>query len=171
MPGEWIVAVFPSRAALTTALNELKHTKFVQIRRAAIVAKAETGEVVVVDDNIGADEGGIAGGTLGLAMAALGMVQMGALAIPGVGVMIVVTGAVVGALVGNVTARVGVSLLGMGDRQHETRFKKLADRLRAGHPALVMEVRDAHRASLLLTDALAKHGLEMIEPITEPATV
>lgn len=92
MRGEWVVGLFPSRTALTDALDSLKSLKSVRVRRAAIVAKAESGEIVVVDDKIGADEGGIAGGTLAMAIAALGMVQLGALSLPSVGVIVVVGG-------------------------------------------------------------------------------
>ena len=112
MATEMIVAIFPSRALLTKALDHLNETKPLEIEHAAIVAKANTGELVVIDDDIGADEGGIAGGTLGAAMAALGMVQFGALAIPGVGAFIALgAGALVGALVGQLTGRAAANLI------------------------------------------------------------
>jgi len=161
MRGEWVVAVFPSREALTEALDSLKALKAIRIRSAAIVAKAESGEIVVVDDKIGADEGGIAGGTLALAIAALGMVQLGALSIPGVGVIIVAGGALVGALVGNLTARIGASLLGMNDAPGETYFN-IADQLRAGHPALVLALRDSSGEMPVVREALQRHGGEIV---------
>ncbi len=161
MRGEWVVAVFPSREALTEALDSLKALKAVRIRSAAIVAKAEGGEVVVVDDKIGPDEGGIAGGTLAMAIAALGMVQLGALSIPGVGMIVVAGGALVGAIVGSLTARLGASLLGMNESPGEA-YYNIADQLRAGNPALVLALRDSSGELPLVREALQQHGGEIV---------
>lgn len=162
MSGNWIVAVFPSRAALTSALDHLSKQKTIRIRRAAIVAKAESGEVVVLDDDIGANEGGIAGGTLGLGITALGMVQLGALAVPGVGVIIVAAGALVGALVGNLTGRVGASLLSMNDKS-AAQYKAFAAGLRAGHPALVLDVKDMRAVYPELKETLTHFRADVLE--------
>jgi hypothetical protein len=161
MTGNWIVAVFPSRAALTSALDHVSRMKDIHIRRAAIVARAESGEVTILGDDIGADEGGIAGGTLALGMTAFGMVQLGALALPGVGPIIVVTGALVGALVGNLTGRIGAALLTKGDK-YNSEYAALAAELRAGHPALVLDVRDAGTIYPVLRDVLAHHRAEVL---------
>jgi len=80
MATELLVAVFPSRSVLTKALDHLMSVRDLTIKRAAIVAKATTGETIVIGDDISADEAGIAGGTLGAAMTALGLAQLGALA-------------------------------------------------------------------------------------------
>lgn len=143
MDGDLILAVFPSRAVLTEALDTLMERVDTrdEIVHAAIVAKAESGEVIIVDDDIGADEGGIAGGTLGAAMAVLGMVQLGALAIPGIGAVIAIgAGAVVGAVIGRFTGRFAASLIDNNVRNAD--IEGLADNLREGQPALVLEVRD-----------------------------
>ncbi len=162
MSGEWIVAVFPSRAALTSALDHISKMKHIRLRRAAIIAKAESGEVTVLGDDIGANEGGIAGGTLGLGMTALGMVQLGALAVPGVGVIIVVTGALVGALVGNLTGRIGAVLLAKNEK-YSAQYAVLAAELRAGRPALVLEVRGAQAVIPELTETLIHFRAEVLE--------
>ena len=79
MDSEAIVAVFPSRVILTKALDRVMELDYLTVRHAAIIAKARDGEVVILDDDISPDEGSIAGGTLGAAMTAFGLVQMGAL--------------------------------------------------------------------------------------------
>ncbi|MDX2162962.1 MAG: hypothetical protein SF162_16725 [bacterium] len=170
MSNEWIVAVFPSRAALTTALDQLKQWKQSPIRRAAIVAKAESGEIVVVGDDIGVDEGGIAGGTLGLGIGALGMVQLGALAVPGIGAVIVATGALAGALLGSITARIGVLLLALR-RKADAEYQALASQLRAGSPALVLELRSGLDALPLLQDLFDKHRAEVLQADRTPVSV
>ena len=99
MSRELIVAVFPSRIMLTRALDHLMEHNEWGIQHTAIVAKANTGEVVILDDNIGADEGGIAGGTLGAALTLFSIAQLGALALPGIGPIIALgAGALVGGL-------------------------------------------------------------------------
>jgi hypothetical protein len=88
MPTEFIVAVFPSRGILTRALDHLTQMDALPIVHAAIVAKARDGEIVVLGDELTADEGGVAGGTLGAAVTAFGVAQLGALALPGIGAII-----------------------------------------------------------------------------------
>lgn len=68
-----LVVIFPSRKILVRALEHLNTVDEIDIRRAAIVAKAADGETIILDDDLSADEGGIAGGTLGAGMAAFGM--------------------------------------------------------------------------------------------------
>lgn len=162
MAGEVIIVVFPSRSVLTKALDHLKTMREFEFEHAAIVAKANSGEVVVLDDNVGPDEGGIAGGTLGAAMAALGLVQLGALALPGLGPIIALgAGALVGGLVGNVTGRFAANLLDLGYKHEQ--IDVLAERLKAGHPALVLSVKDVHHAMPLLQRELTPYKAELIE--------
>ena len=162
MAGDVIVVVFPSRSILTKALDHLKTLRDFEFEHAAIVAKANSGEVVILDDNVGPDEGGITGGTLGAAMAALGMVQLGALALPGLGPIIALgAGALVGGLVGNVTGRFAANLLDLGYRNEQ--IEALAEQLKAGHPALVLSVKDAHEALPLLQREMTAYKAEMIE--------
>ncbi len=163
MSDNLIVAVFPSRVMLTRALDHLMKNKPVEIVHAAIVAKAETGEVVVVDDEIGADEGGVAGGTLGAAMGALGLAQLGALAIPGIGAIIALgAGALLGGFVGGITGRMAASMISFGATRDE-RIAALAHDLRAGSPALVLEVKDAQSVMETLKQELANFRAELIE--------
>ncbi|NOG52675.1 MAG: hypothetical protein HND48_26950 [Chloroflexi bacterium] len=101
--------------------------------------RATTGETIVIGDDISADEAGIAGGTLGAAMTALGFAQLGALALPGVGVIIALgAGVLVGGLVGGATGRFAANLVDSGFKSSQ--IDSLADRLRSGHPALVLEM-------------------------------
>ena len=165
MADELIVAVFPSRKMLTKALDHLVEVTDLEIQHAAIVAKARNGEVVVLNDELGPDEGGITGGTLGAGIAALGMVQFGALAIPGIGAIIAVgAGALVGGLLGRFTGRFAANLLESGYRKEEV--ETLAARLQTGHPALVLEVKNTDKALLLIREELASYRAELVEQMS-----
>jgi uncharacterized membrane protein len=167
---ELIVVVFPSRSVLAKALDHLKTVREFEFEHAAIVAKANSGEVVILDDNVGADEGGIAGGTLGAAMAALGMAQLGALALPGIGPIVAIgAGALIGGLVGNVTGRFAANLLDSGYKNEQV--EALADQLKAGHPALVLSVKDFHTALPLLKRELTPYNAELIERLRAVGSV
>lgn len=162
MSSEIIVAIFPSRSVLTKALDYLMTLDDIKIQRAAIVAKAASGEAIVIGDDISADEGGIAGGTLGAAMTALGLVQLGALAIPGIGAIIALgAGALVGGLVGGATGRFAANLLESGFKSGQVEM--LASNLEAGHPALVLEF-DTERTMLArLRAELKSYRAEVVE--------
>lgn len=169
MSGELIVAVFPSRTMLTRALDQLQDRQAWGIQHAAIVAKANTGEVVILDDNIGPDEGGIAGGTLGAAVALLGMAQLGALALPGIGPIIALgAGALVGGLVGSVTGRFAANLRESGFKREQ--IEALVKQLEAGHPALVIEVKSAFDSLPHLKEALMPYRAELVERV-RPALI
>ncbi len=164
MVEEFIVAVFPSRRMLTKALDHLTEMTDLEIRHAAIVAKARNGEVVVLDDELGPDEGGITGGTLGAAIAALGMVQFGALALPGIGAIIAVgAGALVGGVLGRMTGRFAANLLDSGFRSEQVEL--LASRLQSGHPALVLEVANPLLALPRIREALSSYRVELVEQL------
>ena len=165
MADELIVAVFPSRKMLTRALDHLMEIKDLGIQHAAIVAKARNGEVVVLNDELGPDEGGITGGTLGAAIAALGMVQFGALALPGIGAIIAVgAGALVGGMLGRFTGRFAANLLESGYRTEEV--EKLSSRLQTGHPALVLEVVDSVYALPRIREELTSYRAELVEQMS-----
>jgi uncharacterized membrane protein len=155
MSAEFIVAVFPSRAILTN-----------DIQRAAIIAKAASGETVILDDDISADEGGIAGGTLGAAMAAFGLVQLGALALPGVGAIIALgAGALVGGMIGGATGRFAANLVDFGFKNNQ--IEALAADLQAGHPALVLEIQKAEELLPRLRDELKPYRAELVERLPD----
>ena len=159
-----VVVVFPTRRSLTRALDHLQETELVDIKRAAVVAKASTGETVVLDDDLSPDEGGIAGGTLGAAMAALGMVQLGALALPGIGTVIALgASAIVGGLLGNFTGRFAANLLDFGYKNEQ--IESLSERLQEGHPALLLELEEPDKAIQTLRDELKAFRAELIEPL------
>lgn len=169
MSDEIIVAIFPSRKVLTKALDHLVSLNDLHIQRAAIVAKAANGETIILDDDISADEGGIAGGTLGAAMTALGLVQLGALALPGVGPIIALgAGALVGGLVGRYTGRFAANLIDFGFKN--TQVDELSQQLQAGHPALVLQFKDGKSVLSRLRDELKPFNAELVEPISRAKT-
>lgn len=159
-----VVVIFPSRNVLVRALEHLHTLKEIEISRAAIVAKAADGETIVLDDDLSPDEGGVAGGTLGAAMAALGMVQLGALAIPGIGAIIAIgAGALVGGLLGRATGRFAANLLDFGFRNEQ--IENLSQELTAGHPALVLEITNLHDVQDILKRELQPYQAELIAPM------
>lgn len=162
MPQEYVVAIFPSRVILTKALDHITHLTDFDFIHAAIVARAKDGEIIVLGDDLSADEGGIAGGTLGAAMAALGLVQLGALTLPGVGPIIALgAGALVGGMIGGVTGRFAATLVESGFRIEQ--IDGLTEHIQSGHPALVLEVRDSRAALERLRHELKDYRAELIE--------
>ena len=170
MSSELVVAIFPSRTTLTKALDHLMAIKDLHIEHAAIVAKANSGEVIFLDDDIGPDEGGITGGTLGAAIAALGVAQLGALAIPGIGAIIAVgAAALVGGLLGNVTGRLAANLVDSGFKPDQV--NSLSGRLEAGHPALILQVADVQAVLGRLKTELQPYRAELVDHLRAVAAV
>ena len=142
MTADLIVAVFPSRRILIKALDHIIQLEDLEYVHAAIVTRARDGEIVVLGDEISPDEGGVAGGTLGAAISLLGMVQLGALALPGVGPIIALgAGALVGSLVGGVTGRFATQFIESGLRLEQ--LEGLSPYLHDRNSALVLEVQDS----------------------------
>lgn len=161
-----IVMVFPTRRALTRAVDYLKENPIVDIKRAAVVAKAQSGETVILDDDLSPHEGGIAGGALGAVMGAIGSIMsLGALTLPGVGPIIVMgAGTLVGGLLGHVTGRFAAYLLDFGYKNED--IEALAHRLEEGHPALVIHVEQLESSLKTLRDHLTRFRAELIEPLS-----
>lgn len=169
MAQDIIVAIFPSRDVLTRALDHLNELENFEIEGAAIVAKARSGETIVLDDDISPNEGGITGGTLGAAMTTLGLVQLGVLALPGVGPIIALgAGVLVGGIVGQMTGRFAANLLDFGFKNEQ--IEKLAQNLQAGHPALVLQVEDGAKGLKLMRQELKSFQAELIEPLHRAAS-
>lgn len=171
MSTEIVIAIFPSRQLLTDALDHIIHVRDLNIRRSAILAKAANGETVVIGDDISADEGGIAGGTLGAAILALGLVQLGALSLPGVGpVVAIFAGLVGGGLLGGATGRVAANLLDFGIKlPHVGEF---VHRLQMGRPALVIEVlHDPHMLDRLRQELILFQAEFIQQAAATPAPV
>lgn len=166
MNGDPIVAVFPSRVILTKALDHIMELDYLTVRHAAIIAKAKDGEIVILDDDISPNEGAIAGSTLGAAMTAFGLVQLGALTLPGIGPIIALgTGLVAGVLVGGVTGRIAAGLIDFDYKGIQVRT--LAAELKAGHPALVLDVEDSEAVLPRLRQELQPYRAELVEPLHE----
>ncbi len=160
-----IVVVFPSRANLLRALDAVQEQKFISLHRAAIVTKADNGEITILDDDLSPDEGGIAGGALGATLTALGIVQLGALALPGVGAIIAIgAGALVGGLLGKVTGRFAANLMDHGYSNDQ--IEQLALKLETGHTALVLDIDEPEATLPQLRLAFAPFQADLIEPLS-----
>ena len=143
---EVVMLIFPSRGTLLDAVDQIKSLPYATIKHSAMIAKAEDGETVIYEDDINPNEGGIAGGTLGALMGALGIAGLGAFLLPGVGPIIAIgAGALVGGLVGGATGGISAKLMDMGI--NNTQLEALAHHLQAGKIALVVEL-DGDSATL-----------------------
>ncbi len=164
MTDDLILVQFPTRHALTEALDHLKTLDALHMEGVAVIARAQDGEVTVLEGHVGPDEGGIAGGTLGAAIGVLGVVSFGALALPGVGVIIALgAGALAGALVGGLTGRAAGEMVERGFRSEM--LVELAEGLEAGHPALVLTVANPKAALPLIKAELVPYRAEVIERV------
>ncbi|GIL08683.1 MAG: hypothetical protein BroJett033_1940 [Chloroflexota bacterium] len=162
MAREAVVAVFPSRAFLAKALDRIMELEDMKVTDAAIVVRAKDGEVIVLDDDISPDEGAIAGGTLGAAISALGLVQLGALALPGIGPIIALgTAVLAGGLVGGGVGRVVAGLIDFDYKRYAV--QPLAAYLQSDHPALVLEIESETQTLPLLKKELAVYRAEVVE--------
>ena len=167
MTDEIVLLVFPSRTVLTKALDRMAALDYVDIRRGAIVAKAKSGETTILDDDVSPDQGGIAGGTLGAAVSALGVAQLGALALPGVGPIIALgTAVLVGALVGRATGRFAANHVDFGFRVEQ--IEHLVAQLQADRPALVLDMKNPDEILPKLKEDLRPYKFEIIKA-PEPA--
>lgn len=145
-----VIAVFPSRDTLIHAIDDLIQRRNVDVSQAAIVAKASNGETVVVGDKIRPDEGGFAGGTFGATLGILGLVNLGVLSLPGIGLVLVAIslGAAAGGLVGMATGRFAASKLN-DPGIPEPVMSILAELLSQGEAALLLSVDSEEHAESL----------------------
>ena len=162
MTTDLIFAVFPSRRILVKALDHIIQIEDLDYIHAAIVTRARDGEIVVIDDQLSADEGGIAGGTLGAGISLLGLVQLGALALPGVGPIIALgAGALVGSLVGGVTGRFASQFIDAGLRVEQ--LQGLSPYLHDRNTVLVLEVQDSREILERLRNEFKAFQVERVE--------
>jgi uncharacterized membrane protein len=144
---EVVMLVFPSRETMLDAVDRIKSLSYAKMTHSALIAKAEDGEVTVFEDDINPNEGGIAGGTLGGLMGALGIAGLGAFLLPGVGPILAIgAGALLGGLVGGATGGITAGVLDMGINNKALDI--LAARLSAGKIAMVVELEGDNQTML-----------------------
>jgi uncharacterized membrane protein len=99
---------------------------------------------------------------MGAAMMGLGVLQMGAWVLPGIGPFLAVgAGALAGALVGNLTGRFAATLIDFGFDNEQ--IEMVAKRLGTGQPALVVEFDESVDMGTVRQD-LAPFGGEIVDP-------
>jgi len=136
---EVVMLIFPSRETMLDAVDRIKSLNYAKMTHSALIAKAEDGETVIYEDDINPNEGGIAGGTLGAIMGALGIAGLGAFLLPGFGPIVAIgAGALVGGLVGGATGGITAGMLDMGI--NNAQLEALAEHLNAGKVAMVVEL-------------------------------
>lgn len=137
-----IVAVFPSQRGLLKALDHLLEEAVIDVRKAAVVIKSKTGEIMVLDDDLSSEDGGLLGSIFGAAIASIGLGLIGLWTIPGVNPLLVLLsafllGAFPGGLVGQFVSR---TVRFSFERPY---IDKIADKLQHGTSALMLRVEDA----------------------------
>jgi uncharacterized membrane protein len=157
-----MMLVFPSRGMLIDAVDKLHTLDYVNIQNSAVIAKAADGETLVMEDDISAVEGSITGGTLGSLMTALGVAQMGAFLLPGVGPIIAIgAGALLGGLIGGTTGGVTAGLIDFGFKNQQ--LEDLSARLENGHTALVLEVDSTTDVVERIKADMAAYSVDIIQ--------
>lgn len=163
---EIVLLIFPSREAVVDAVDHLSTLDYLNTDNTAFISKAADGETTVYEDDISPLEGAVSGGTLGSLMSALGIAQLGAFLLPGVGPIIAIgAGAILGGLVGGATGSVIAKLLDFGFNNDQ--LEALAQRLQKGEMALVIAVTDYDVALTHLYDDMRGHPVEIILPPQE----
>lgn len=160
MSTQSLIIIFPDRAHLTQAIEALHDQHPALLEHAALIVQAEDNEVIILEDDLSVDEGALAGGTLGAVMTALGLVQLGALLLPGIGAIVALgTGALVGGLLGGVTGHLAANLMDFGF--DNARIEQLATRLQGNRPALVLRLNDAPDPQAI-KDVVTAYGGDII---------
>lgn len=139
-----ITAIFDTRIESETALSKLEHAGYTQREITVLVTEETRGKHFGIQANTKADEGAVTGATLGgvAGAIALGLASAGTLLIPGLN--LVVSGALIGGLVGlgagAATGGLIGSLVGLGITEHEAKLYE--DAVRKGSILVAVESRD-----------------------------
>lgn len=166
MHDQIIVAVFPSRRVLMKALDHLLEEVALDVQQAAVVAKSKTGQILVLTDDLGGEEGGFLGGVAGGMVGAVSMAVFGALALHSFSLLpVLVVGGLLGGgigwLVGLLVAR--TFRFGMA----KPYVNAIADKLQSGHSALMLRVEDAAALLPRLQDELTPYRAELVAQLRE----
>jgi uncharacterized membrane protein len=156
-----VMFVFPTRGRLVDAAELIRDNPHVKIHHSAIVAKAENGETLVLEDDVNPDEGAVAGGTLGSLMGALGIANLGAFLLPGIGPIIAIgAGALIGGLVGGATGGMTAGAVDLGIKNEL--LDELAQQLAAGRVAAVLEIEGDPAGLEQLEQQLRQYDAELV---------
>ncbi len=161
-----IMFVFPTRGRLVDASEIIRDTPHVKVIHSAIVAKAESGEALIMEDDINLDEGAVAGGTLGSLMGAMGIANLGAFLLPGIGPIIAIgAGALIGGLLGGATGGLTASALDFGIKNEL--LDELARQLEADRVAAVLEIEGDAAGLAQLEQQLQQYDAALVRRATK----
>lgn len=162
---EIIMFVFPTRGRLVDASEIIRDTPHIKVIHSAIVAKAENGEALIMEDDINLDEGAVAGGTLGSLMGAMGIANLGAFLLPGIGPIIAIgAGALIGGLLGGATGGLTASALDFGINNEL--LDELAHQLEADRVAAVLEIEGDAAGLAQLEQQLQQYDAALVRRAT-----
>ncbi len=164
MQEQIIIVIFPSRRILVKALDHLLEVA-VDIRQAAVIAKSQTGKILVLNDDLSGDDGGLVGGIAGAVIGALAVAGAGLVVIPGNLLTVLAVGALIGGVVGGLVGRLIASTMRFGFARPYV--NAIADRLQTGNSALMLRVEDAATLLPKLKNELEPYRAELIEQLRE----
>ena len=163
MTGDAILIQFPTRHALTLALDHLMAVDSLTIERAAVLVRRDD-RPTVLEGQIGASETGVVGALLGVVLVLVGSVAAGAFTLPGLWpIAALIAAALLGAAVGFGVGWLAGGLIARMRRSPE--LVALADGLDPGHPALVLYVPDAKAALPTVRAELVPYRAEYVERV------
>lgn len=156
-----ITAVFDTRVESETALQKLEHAGFTEKEITLLVSEDTRGKHFGIKESSKVEEGAVAGATIGGLAGAIGLAlaSAGTLLVPGLN--LVVSGALIGGLVGlgagAATGGLIGALVGLGIPEHEAKLYEEA--VRKGAILIAVETKDddtTERVKSILKGANAK---------------
>jgi uncharacterized membrane protein len=162
-----VIAIFRSRETVLQAIDRLAEVELVDIHKVAVVSKAANGETTLVDNELRPIEAFRAGMGVGALMTALGVAQLGAFSLPGIGPIVAIgAGALFGGLIGGATGQFAAVLMGFGF--DSTQVDRLAEHLNSDEVALLIQTDNVDklpqlRAELDNLDAQIIEASEFLE--------
>lgn len=134
-----LMALFSSRQAVLDTLEELSQFRLLDIQKAAIIAKAASGKLVMVDNKLKPSQARKWGMGVGALLTCLGVIRLGAFALPGIAPVLAIGIAVIlGTVLGGAIGQYAALLLRLGFLRDQ--LKTIAASLRVGEIALLLQV-------------------------------
>ena len=166
MKDQIIVAVFRSRNGLVKAMDHLLDEVKIDVQKAAVITKTQTGEVRVLNDDLGSDEGNLVGTIIGAVLAGIGLAALGAWTLPGLNLYLVLgVGSILGGILGGLVGRFSTEIFRFGFDQPYVDV--ISNKLQEGTTALLIRVEDAAELLPRLQDELAPFQAILVQDMLE----
>jgi len=145
-----LVITFKTHQDLTDAMNDIltrRLSDMVDIGHAAIVLRSQEGYPLILNNNVTLREGPISGFMIGVSILPLGLIQAGALELPGAwAVMVMLVGILFGGVIGALVGYGIATRINFGFRAQL--LNDLGAQLHIGEASLVLQARPAQVAAI-----------------------